>query len=120
LASDENLTQTVGLGFNWSAIPDELDLGADLAYAKFTGKMEFADSRALPELEFTLLSFNLHGTYRMTESLSLRGEYRYEEYEEDDWTKDGLVNEIPSLLSLGTAARDTATSLGIVSLRYHF
>ena len=120
IASDENLTHSVGLGINWAMIPETFDLGADIAYAKFTGKFEFADSTDLPEISSTLTLFTLKGTYQMTENLSLRGEYRYEKYKEEDWAKDGVVNTLPSLLSLGTAPQDNSTSLGLVSLRYAF
>lgn len=120
VASDENLTKTVGLGITWMAIPEKLDLGAELAYADYTGNMDFAGSESLPELSSKLTSVNLHGTYRMTEQLSMRAEFRYEKYEEDDWTKDGVVNTLDSLLSLGTAPQDNTTTLGLVSLRYDF
>ena len=120
IAADENLTDTVGLGVTWAAIPEKLDVGADLTYADFTGKMEFAGAPSLPEIGSTLRAFKLHGTYRLDEKLSLRAEYRYEQYEEDDWSKDGVVNTLPTLLSLGIAPQDTSTSLGFVSLRYEF
>ena len=120
IASDENLTHTVGVGINWMAIPEKLELGADMAYAEFTGKMEFVDSPDLPELSSNLTSIKVHGTYKLSDKLSLRGELLYEDYKEDDWSKTGVVNELPTLLSLGTAPQDNSTTLGLISVRYEF
>jgi MtrB/PioB family decaheme-associated outer membrane protein len=120
VAADENLTETLGLGINWAAIPKKLDLGAELAYAEYTGKIEFAGSQALPEIDAKLTSINLHGTYRFSERLSLRADLRYEAYEENDWSRNGLVDGLTELISLGAEERDTATSLGMFSLRYSF
>ena len=119
IASSSNLTDTIGLNLSWAAT-EELDLGADLAYAEFTGKLEFANSSALPKIGSTLRTLKLHGTYRLTEEFSVRAEYRYEEYEEQDWSKDGAVDTLSTVLSLGSEPLNTATSLAFVSLRYNF
>jgi hypothetical protein len=120
VASSQNRTDTVGIGLTWSPLSDKLEVGADLTYSEFTGEIGFINSPALPDISSTLRSLNFHGSYRLSESLSLRAEYLYEKYTEKDWSKDGLVNALPTLLSLGTAPQDNSTYLGFVSLRYEF
>jgi len=120
VASSDNRTDTVGFGLDWTAIPEKLELGADYTYSEFTGEIGFDNAPSLPDISSSLSSFNLHGTYRLSEKLSLRAEYLYERFEEEDWSKDGTVNTLPTLLSLGTATQDNTTYLGFISLRYEF
>lgn len=120
VASSQNRTDTTGVSLTWSPMPDKLDLGADLTYSEFTGEIGFVDSTALPDISSRLRSLNIHATYRLSERLSLRAEYLYEKFTETDWSKDGAVNTLPTLLSLGTAPQDSSTYLGFVSLRYEF
>ncbi|MET0029116.1 MAG: MtrB/PioB family decaheme-associated outer membrane protein [Candidatus Thiodiazotropha sp.] len=120
IASSQNRTDTVGIGLDWTAIPDKLVLGADYTYSEFSGEIGFDNAPSLPDLTSRLSAFNLHGSYRISEQLSLRAEYRYERFAETDWTKDGTVNTLPTLLSLGTAPQDNTTYLGFVALRYEF
>ena len=119
-ASDSYLTETIGLGITWMAIPEQLDIGLDLAYTDFTGTMDFAGASSLPVIGSTLTAMKLYGTHQLAENLSLRAEFRYEKYEENDWTKDSIVNTLPTLLALGTAPWNNSTSLGFVSLLYSF
>lgn len=118
LASESNRTDTVGLGLNWMAIEDKLSIGMDLAYSEFTGQMDYAGTLSLPELNSKLSIANLHADYTLSEKLTLKAELRYEKYQEDDWTRSGLVDDIPNLLSLGAEPRDTSTSLAFLTLRY--
>lgn len=120
VASSQNRTDTFGLGLNWSAIPDKLELGADYTYSEFTGEISFVSAPSLPDLTSRFSALNLYGTYRLSEQLSLRAEYRYQRFDEADWSKDGTVNTLPTLLSLGSATQDNTTYLGFISLRYEF
>ena len=118
--SDSNLTQTVGLNLTWKAIPKKLDLGADLAYSDFSGKIHYVGTTDLPDLGSRMTSIGIHGTYKLKEQLSLRAGYRYEKYTQSDWAKSGAASTLPQLLSLGTAPQNSETSLVTVSLRYDF
>jgi MtrB/PioB family decaheme-associated outer membrane protein len=118
--SDEYKTDTVGLGVNWQGMDDKLRVGADLTYAEYSGDIEFSSGQALPDTGSKLTALDMHATYRLSDQLSLGARLRYEDYEEDDWTKDGYVDTLPNLLSLGTAPQDQSTLLGYVSVRYQF
>jgi MtrB/PioB family decaheme-associated outer membrane protein len=118
LASDSNLTKTLGLGVKWAAIPEKLDLGFDLVYADYTGKIQYAGATDLPTLGSTLTGLGLDAVYRLKDDLSIRAGYRYERYEESDWAKLGEVDAIGSLLSLGEAPVDSQVHWLSLSLRY--
>lgn len=118
--SDRNRTQTVGLGLNWQAIEDKLDIGVDVTHSKFDGNVDFATAAALPEIGSTLKAVNLHGEYKLSDEMSVRMELKYEDYDEQDWTKDGNVNTMPTLLSLGTIPQNEAHYLAFVAVRYSF
>jgi MtrB/PioB family decaheme-associated outer membrane protein len=117
-SSDRNLTQTFGLGVNWKAIPDKLDLGADVVYSEFSGKIRYADSTDLPELSSSLFALGLRGAYLLKDRLTLRGAIWYENYEEDDWAKSASVDLLPTVLSLGIPPQDADTFLIYLSVRY--
>lgn len=115
-ASDSNLTQTLGLNLDWKAIPNKLDLGADLVYADFSGKTHYQGAPSLPELESTLTALGVHGTFRKDKQLSYRADYRYERYKESDWAKSSL----PSVLDLAQTPSKQEMHLIYFSVRYSF
>ena len=119
---DENSTYTVGVGINWAAIPDKLDIGVDLAYSDYTGKINYDNAEDdYPDLESTLTSAQLRGTYRMKDNISLKLAYRYEDYSEDDWARDGIgVADVPNLLGLGASTQDYDVHVITASIRYEF
>lgn len=120
LASDKNLTQTVGLAFNWVAIAKKLDLGIDAVYADYSGKIQFAGATDLPQLSAILAGVGVHGVYKLKDNLSLRAGYRYERYKESDWSKTGNVDAVSSLLGLGAAPQNYDTHLLTFAVRYEF
>ena len=118
---DENMTRTVGVGINWNAIPDKLDIGADLVYSDYTGKINYDSAADYPDLESSLKSVRLHGTYRMKDNISLKLAYRYEDFSEDDWAKDGIgVATLPTVLGLGADTQDYDVHVIAASVRYDF
>lgn len=114
--TDSNQTDTVGLNLTWKAIAKKLDVGADLVYSEFTGKMHYPGYTDLPDVNATLTALGLHGTYALKENMALRVDYRYEKYEETDW-----ANANPAtVLTLGVAPANQETHLIFVSVRYTF
>lgn len=118
--SDSNLTQTLGLNFTWKAIPKKMDLGADVAYSAYTGKIDYSGTSGLPDLTSRMTSIGIHGTYKLKDNLSLRAGYWYEKYTESDWALNAASNAVANLLTLGTPAQPSQTSLMTLSLRYDF
>jgi hypothetical protein len=103
---------------DWKAIPDKFDLGADVVYSTFTGKIQYADATDLPELNSDLFAIGLRGNYKVKEKLSLRAAIWYENYEEEDWAKSSSVSFLPTVLSLGIPPQDADTFLIYLSARY--
>ena len=114
--ADTNRTDTVGLNVKWKAIPKKLDIGADVVYSNFTGKMRYPGFTDLPEVRSTLTALGVHGTYAIKENMSIRVDYRYEKYHESDWANANL----PTVLTLGVAPTNQETNLIFVSMRYAF
>ena len=114
--ADTNETGTFGMSVNWKAIPKKLDVGADLVYSEFTGKMYYNAGGNLPEITSSLAALALHGTYRMQDNMSFRVDYRYERYREHDWANVNL----PTVTSLGISPETQETHLIFLSLRYAF
>jgi MtrB/PioB family decaheme-associated outer membrane protein len=112
--SDSNETQTVGLGVNWKAIPNKLEVGADAVYADFSCKIRYADSPDLPELSSTLTAIGVHGIYKMSDTLSLRANYWYERYKESDWANVDMP------YALGTYPQKQETHVIYLAARYEF
>jgi len=119
IESDSNTTQTVGLSVNWKAIPKKLDVGADLVYADFTGKIRFENEPALPDLSSTLTALGVHGTYKKSDTLSFRTDYRYERYKDSDWANipESLLTTVDTL---GVTPKKQETHLIYFSVRYAF
>jgi MtrB/PioB family decaheme-associated outer membrane protein len=120
MASDSNVTQTLGLSTNWKTASKKLDLGADAVYSKFTGQIEYAGAPNPPDLSSSLSAIGVRGSYMLKDNLSLRAALWYENYKESDWAKNASVSFLPSVLSLGTAAQSPETFLGSLSVRYDF
>lgn len=120
VASDSNLTNTIGVAINWIAIEDTLDITADLTYSSFTGKIGYQNNANLPDIKSNMTAVSLKGNYFITEEMTLKFEIRYESYDENNWYETGEVNSLPTLLSLGTSSMDNTTTLAVASLRYNF
>lgn len=119
IEADTNTTHTVGLSFNWKAIPKKLDLGADVAYSDFTGKMQYPGSTDLPELSSRLTALGVHGVYKIKDNMTVRAAYRYEKYREYDWANAPVV--LANVLNtLGVPPQTQETHLVYVALRYEF
>jgi MtrB/PioB family decaheme-associated outer membrane protein len=114
--SDSNKTQTIGLNVNWKAIPKKLDLGADLVYADFSGKIQYPGSTDLPELTSTLTAIGVHGVYKKSDDVSFRADYWYERYKNSDWANVTL----PTVATLGVTPPEQETHLIYFSVRYAF
>lgn len=119
--TNEDVTDTFGVGVTWQAIADKLDVGADVIYSKYTGKLDFRNSEDLPDLKSKLTGVRVHGTYQLQKNLSVRLDYMYQRYRENDWQIDGIaVNTVPSIVGLGAEEQDYNVNVVAATLRYEF
>ncbi len=116
---------TAGLGVKYTVIEDKLDLGADYTYSQANGAIDvhssIIDLTPLPDLKTRLHQLKLYADYRLKEKLSLRLDYIYEDYEQSDFTTDGVdPDSIRTVLSLGGEDSNYSAHLMGISLRYRF
>jgi MtrB/PioB family decaheme-associated outer membrane protein len=114
----------LGLGVKHIAIPNKLDIGADLTVTR--SRSDISVDNALmaapfPTAKTSMESFKLYGTYSLKDNLSITGSYQYEHYDGQDWRLDGIAPAtVPGLLALGVQPPNYSLSVFRVALRYRF
>lgn len=116
--------QVFGLGVTHAAIPDKLDIGADLSISR--SRSDTAVQTALAEPPFpqartALDSVKLHATYKLKDNLWLTGSWWYERYDGQEWRLDGVMPAtLPDLLLFGQQTPQYRVNVLRVALRYRF
>jgi MtrB/PioB family decaheme-associated outer membrane protein len=119
--TNRDVTDTFGVGATWKAIANKLDVGADLVYSKYFGKRDFRNALDLPDLQSKLIGVRVHGTYKLQKNLSVRLDYIYQRYLENDWQINGIaVNTLPTVVGLGAGQQDYNVNVVAATLRYEF
>jgi MtrB/PioB family decaheme-associated outer membrane protein len=114
---------TVGVGFRVNQVADKFDLQFD--YLRSQGSSEIdVDSASgglsrFPDLESTLDSLRIRLTYRKSERLELALRLRYESFEAEDWSLEGVgPDTIPVVLTLGAEPYDSDVFIVGLAFRY--
>ena len=114
----------LGLGVKHVAIPDKLDIGADLTISRSRSDVAVDNALAAPPFptaKTSLEAFKLYGTYNLKDNLSITGSYHYEHYDSQDWRLEGIgPATVPNLLALGAQPANYSLSVFRVALRYRF
>ncbi|HEX4235686.1 MAG TPA: MtrB/PioB family decaheme-associated outer membrane protein [Caldimonas sp.] len=115
---------TLGVGIKHAAIPNKLDLGADLTISRSRSDISVDNAAAAPPFptaKTTLDSLSLYGLYKLKDNLSITGGLTFEHYDTDDWRLDGIAPAtIPNLLAFGTQSPHYSVTVLRVALRYRF
>jgi MtrB/PioB family decaheme-associated outer membrane protein len=116
--------RVVGFGIKHAAIPDKLELGADLSFSRSTSDTSVQTVMAEPPFaraETSLDTVKLYASYRLNESLWLNGSYWFEQYESSDWRLDTVQpGNVYNLLAFGNLAPQYRVNVFRVSVRYQF
>jgi MtrB/PioB family decaheme-associated outer membrane protein len=116
--------EAYGLGIKHAAIPDKLDLGADLTFSRSrseTTTQTVLAEPAFPTARTSLDVFKLYADYRLNDRLSLVGSYWYESYDGADWRLDGVTpSTVFNFLAFGNQAPRYNVSVFRVAVRYRF
>jgi MtrB/PioB family decaheme-associated outer membrane protein len=116
--------EAYGFGVKHAAIPDKLDLGADLTFSRSrseTTTQTVLGEPAFPTARTSLDVFKLYANYRLNEKLSLIGSYWYESYEGSDWRLDGVSpSTVFNFLAFGNQAPRYSVNVFRVAVRYQF
>ncbi|MFZ5557258.1 MAG: MtrB/PioB family decaheme-associated outer membrane protein [Pseudomonadota bacterium] len=92
----DDRTDTVGLGVNFKAIPEKLDVGAQYIFSRSEGRSSFSTGPALtslpvPDIKTTLSSLQLFASYAHDKNTTFRLNYWYERYRSSDWAFDNAT-----------------------------
>jgi len=123
-AENKDRFQVFGLGIKHAAIPDKLDLGADLTVSRSRSNVSVEASSndpPFPTNRTALDSLKLSANYKLSEKMSINGSYWYEHYDSADWHLDGVLpNNVASLLTFGEQPPHYHVHLMRLALRYRF
>ena len=104
---NDDTVDSFGVGMRWRP-NHRLDLSADYVISDSTGETRIRSDNALPpvspfpDLKSRLHALSLEANYQVERNTRLRLNYRYEKFDADDWSTDGVqVNSIPEVLLLG-------------------
>jgi MtrB/PioB family decaheme-associated outer membrane protein len=114
----------LGIGVKHVAIPEKLDIGADVTFTTAHSDMNVDQGThppGFPTMTAKMDSVRLYGVYKLKDNISIAGSYAYEYYSSTDWRLDGIAPAtVPNLLALGMQAPHYSLSVFRVALRYKF
>jgi len=120
----EDKFDTLGGGIKYAAIPNKLDVGADVTFSRSrsdTGVQTGLGEPPFPTAKTTLDSLTMYGLYKLKDNLSIAGGLTFEHYSSDDWHLDGVApGTVPNLLALGMQSPHYSVTVLRVGLRYRF
>lgn len=116
--------EVFGVGVKHAAIPDKLDIGADLSTSRSRSDIDvqtIMTEPAFPRASTALDRVKLYATYKIDDKISLTGTLWHERYESVDWRSDGIAPAtLVNLLSFGTQTPGYKVNAISVALRYRF
>jgi len=114
----------LGLGVKHVAIPEKLEIGADLTVSRSKSEVAVDNilaAPAFPNGKTKLETFKLYGTYNLKDNISITGSYQYEHYDTNDWRLDGIdPATVSNLLALGAQSPNYSVNVFRVAVRYRF
>ena len=114
---------TVGVGFRVNQIADKFDLQFDYVRSQGTSEIDVSSASGglsrFPDLDSTLDSLRMRLSYRVSERLDLTLRMRYESFEAEDWSLEGVgPATIPVVLTLGADPYDYDVFVFGLGFRY--
>jgi MtrB/PioB family decaheme-associated outer membrane protein len=116
--------EVLGVGLRHAAIPDKLDIGADVSVSRSRSDVAVrtgVGEPPFPTQKVSLDSVRIYATYKLTERMAITGSLWHEEYDSQDWRLDGVLPAtVPDLLNFGQQAPKYRVDVLRVALRYRF
>jgi MtrB/PioB family decaheme-associated outer membrane protein len=123
-ATSRDRFQVLGVGVRHAAIPDKLDVGADLSTSRSASRLALVTGTSdpgFPDARTALDTVRLFATYKLSDTMTLTGSYAYEDYSSRDWHLDGVLPAtVGNLLAFGQQSPDYRAHLVRVAVRYRF
>ena len=123
-ARNRDTTQSAGLGLRFDEFFDRWDVSVDYVYSDSEGATDILNQGrpdSFPDLNSTLHSATLEVGYALNDRMRLRGGWRYEELDTDDWAVDGIApGTIPQVLTFGERSPDYDMNVFMLGFDYMF
>ena len=115
---------TAGVGIDWKAIKDKLDINFDYTYSRADTGFDQASALAhldLPSIKSELHSVGVLGTYHFRKDIALKMGYRFETYRTFDWALDNVaVNTLANVITMGDVSPDYTAHVVAASVAFKF
>jgi MtrB/PioB family decaheme-associated outer membrane protein len=116
---------TLGFTLNYQPKGGRISVNLDYTYAESFGEIDILNSLdpavPFPDTETKRHRSELYIDYVMTDALTWRVGWLFEDYDSADWAIDGVnPATIPTVLSLGEKSFSYTVHMPVVSLRYQF
>ena len=125
--TSEDRHDVYGVVLNWPGLADgKLDLTADFTRADTRGEFRIEDPLGgaqdpFPPLESKLTGVQLMADWRLNERWSLNAGWRWEDFEADEWAKDGVgPATIANVLTFGADTLDYDVNVFLLGFTYRF
>ena len=116
-ADNEDRIDIAHVGLNYSLPKYKMLIGADASYANAIGDITVSTGSGFPSLESTRKTFTLFADYTLDDRSVVHASFAYEDYEEKDWSTNGVVpNTLSSVLTLGETS--PSYSIGMFAISY--
>lgn len=121
-------TQSLGAGIEWSPIPNKLDISIDYTFVNSAIEDSFTvygapdlSGEDLPDVTSDLHHLKFTGSYHYSPKLSLKLNYEYYRFDNEDWALDGVEEStMDKVLSLGLTAPNEVINILSLSTMYRF
>ena len=116
----EDTVYTQGLNVSYEWRKDKLYLDFDAVHSRSVGRIDI-DGKSYPDLTISRMNYKLGLKYTIRDNLNAEGFFEYENYEETDWSLDGMsANSVENVLGLGEVPPDYEIGHVGLSLAYTF
>jgi MtrB/PioB family decaheme-associated outer membrane protein len=123
-SENRDRSETLGVNVRYAAIPDKLDLGAELEWSRSHGDLTVSTPSVdpgFPAAAGTISRARFFGSYRLRSDLRLDASLLHQRLRSNDWHYDGVnPGTLPNLLALGNQSPNHDVSVVQLSLRYSF
>jgi MtrB/PioB family decaheme-associated outer membrane protein len=116
---------TIGTGFDWTAIPDRLNINFDYLFQFATTEYDFRNgpsitTQPLPDLKTRYQSASILGTYHIQKDVALKLGYQFEWFQTFDWAYTNVaLSQVNNVLGMGGVgigtSEDYVAHIGMVS-----
>jgi len=114
----------LGLGVKHAAIPNKLDIGADLSFSRARSDISVqtgAGEPPFPTVKSSRDVVKIYANYKINEKMWVNGSYWYESYDSQDWHLDGVQPDtVGNLLAFGAQSPHYRVNVLRLALRYNF